>query len=245
VWELCGAFAVYAQAVFPAVVGFDFFEVGVGGVAHLGSADVGETGFGELGSHAFVVPHPEVAGAAEDGGGDGSQTAGSVAFAEPAFLHEAGAGGGSGVSGVDADELLEVGEHEAKGTAGTKIGEDVAEGGAELDEGHVLENVGTVDGFGRAGRDGKTLDDVSVADVFGVGREALFYQERPEDREATLDPEGGASVEVFPGFRSTHTTTKLHILVTHSRIIHSVRDDSGLGYGPPARAKWRFHAGFQ
>jgi hypothetical protein len=219
--------------------------VGVGGVAHLGSADVGEACFGELGGHAFVVPHPEVSGAAEDGGGDGAEAAGRVAFSEPAFLHEAGAGGGCGVSGVEADELFEVGEHEAEGAARTQIGEDVAESGAELVEGHVLENVGAVDGLGRAESDGKTLDDISVADVFGVGREALFDQERPEDREAALDPEGGASVEVFPGFRSTHATTKLHILVTHSRIIHSVRDGSGLGCGPPEGVKWRLRAGFQ
>jgi hypothetical protein len=30
-----------------------------------------------------------------------------------------------------------------------------------------------------------------------------------------LQPEGGTSVEVLPGFRSTHATAKLHIPVIH------------------------------
>ena len=76
------------------------------------------------------------------------QSARHGGFAEPAFLHEAGAGCGSGVAGVEADELFEVGEYEAEGAAGTQIGEDVAEGDAELVEGHVLEDVGAVDCFG-------------------------------------------------------------------------------------------------
>src|SRR3981189_2965830 len=99
-------------------------------------------------------------GATEDGGGDGSQASRGGHFAEPAFLHEAGAGCGGGVAGVETDELFEVGEHEAKGAAGTKIGEDVSDGEAELVEGHVLEHVGAVDCFCRSRRDGEALDYV-------------------------------------------------------------------------------------
>ena len=88
------------------------------------------------------------------------------------------------------------GSTNAEGSAGTQIGVDVADGEAELVEGHVLEDVGAVDGLGGLRRDGKAFDDVAVEDVFGVGREALFDQERPEKRETALDPEGGASVEV-------------------------------------------------
>lgn len=84
-------------------------------------------------------------GAPEDGGGDGFQSSWNCRFAKPRFLHEARAGGGSGVPRIDPYELFEVREHEAKGAAGTKIGEDVSEGDAELLEGHVLEDVRAVD----------------------------------------------------------------------------------------------------
>ena len=137
---------------------------------------------------------------------------GVVDLAEPALLHEAGAGCGGGVAGVEADELFEVGEHEAKGAAGTKIGEDVSEGDAELVEGHVLEDVGAVDGVGGLRSDGEAFDDVAVLNVFGIGRKALFHQQRGEKRKAALQPEGGTSIEVLPGFWSTHATPKLHIL---------------------------------
>jgi hypothetical protein len=40
-----------------------------------------------------------------------------------------------------------------------------------------------------------------------------------------LQPEGGTSIEVLPGLRSTHATTKLHVPVIHGRIIHSVESD--------------------
>jgi hypothetical protein len=222
------ALAVDAEAIFPAVVGLYFFEARVGGVTHLGAADVGEASRGELFGHSFVVPHPEVAGAAEDGGGNGSQASRGRRFAEPALLHEAGAGRGCGVAGVESDELFEVREHKAKGATGTKIGEDVFEGDAEFVEGHVLEDMGAVDCFGRLRWDGKAFDNVAVADVFGIGRKAFFYQQRGEKRETALQPEGGTSIEVLPGFRSTHATTKLHILVIHGRIIHSVERGFGL-----------------
>ena len=92
--------------------------------------------------------------------------------------------------------MLEVRQDHAKGSAGAEIGVDVADGEAELVEGHVLEDVGAVDGFGGLGRDGKTLDDVAVEDVLGVRREASLDQERGEKGEAALDPECRASIEV-------------------------------------------------
>ena len=169
-------------------------------------------------------------GASEDGRRNGSQAARCSHLAEPALLHEARAGGGGGIAGVEPDELFEVRQHKAKGAPGTKIREDVPESEAELVQGHVLEDVGAIDGLGGLGRDRQTFDDVAVEDVFGVRREAPFDQDRSEKWEAALNPEGGASVEVLPGFRSTHATTKLHILVTHGRIIHSVRGGSGSRY---------------
>ncbi len=221
------ALAVDAEAIFPAVVGLYVVEARVGRVAHLSAADIGEAGGGELLCHSFVVPHPEMAGAAEDGGGDGSEASRGCHFAEPAFLHEAGAGGGGGVAGIEADELFEVGENEAKGAAGTKIGEDVSDGEAELVEGHVLEHVGAVDCFCRPGGNGKAFDHVTVVNVFGIGRKTFFHQQRSEERKAALQPKGGSSIEVLPGFWSTHATAKLHIPVIHGRIIHSVGDGSG------------------
>jgi hypothetical protein len=209
------ALAVDAETIFPAVVGLYIVEARVRRVAHLSTANVDESGFGELRGHAFVVPHPEMAGAAEDSGGDGFESSWNCRFAKPRFLHEARAGSGSRVAGIDPDELFEVRKHEAKGATGTKIGEDISEGDAELIEGHVLEDMGAVDCFGRLRRDGKAFDDVAVLDVFGIGRKAFFHQERGEKRETVLQPEGGTSIEVLPGFRSTHATTKLHILVIH------------------------------
>lgn len=111
--------------------------------------------------------------------------------------------------------MLEVGEDEAKGAAGAEIGEDVAEGGAELVEAQVLEDVGAVDSFGGLRSDGKTFDDIAVEDVSGVRREAFFYEQRSEEREAALQPECGTGIEVLPGFRSTRTAPKLHVLVIH------------------------------
>jgi hypothetical protein len=173
---LGGTFAVDAETIFPAVVGLYVFESRVRRVAHLSAADVGESSFGELRGHAFVVPHPEVTGAAEDSGGDGFQSSWNCRFAKPRFLHEARAGSGSRVAGIDPDELFEVRKHEAKGATGTKIVEDISEGDTELIEGHVLEDMGAVDGFGGLRGDGETFDDVAVLDVFGIGREALFHQ---------------------------------------------------------------------
>ncbi len=151
------ALAIDAEAVFPAVVGLYVLEARVGRVAHLSAADIGEAGVAEFLFHSLVVPHPEMTGAAEDGGGDGSQAARGGHFAEPAFLHEAGAGRGRGIAGVEADELFEVRQDEAKGAAGTKIGEDVSDGDAELVEGHVLEHVRAVDGLCDAGGTGRPL----------------------------------------------------------------------------------------
>jgi hypothetical protein len=224
VWVALGALAVDAEAIFPAVVGFNFFEAQVGGIAHLSAANVGEASFGELRRHPFVIPHPEMTGASEDSGGNGFQSSRNCRFAKPRFLHEAGAGGGSGVAGIDPDELFEVWEHETKGAAGTKIGEDVSEGDAELIECHVLENVGAVDRLCRSRRDGKALDDVAVFDVFGVGRKSFFDQQRGEEWKAALQPKRWTSIEVLPCFWSTHATAKLHIPVIHGRIIHSVGD---------------------
>jgi hypothetical protein len=79
----------------------------------------------------------------------------------------------------------------------------------------VLEHVGAVDGFCGPGRDGQAFDDVAVLNVFGIGRKTIFHQQRSEKWEAALQPEGWTSVEVLPGFRSTHATPKLHILVIH------------------------------
>ena len=171
-----GALAVDTEAIFPSVVGLNFFEAWVGGISHLSAANVGEASFGELCCHPFVIPHPEMTGASEDSGGDGFQSSRNCRFAKPCFLHEAGAGGGSGVSGIDPDQLFEVREHKAKGAAGTKVGEDVSDGDTELVESHVLENVGAVDRLCRSSRDRKALDDVAVFDVFGVGRKTFFDQ---------------------------------------------------------------------
>jgi len=212
---LLRALAIDAEAVFPAVVGLYVVEARVGRVAHLSAADIAEAGVGEFLFHSLVVPHPEMTGAAEDSGGDGSQASRGGHFAEPAFLHEAGAGCGSGIAGVEADELFEVGEHEAKGAAGTKIGEDVSDRNTELVERHVLKHVRAVDGLGRRSRHGKALDDVAVFNVFGIRGKAFFHQQRGEKRKAVLQPEGGAGIEVLPCFRSTHATPKLHILVIH------------------------------
>jgi hypothetical protein len=44
--DLCGAFAVDAEAVGPALDGFNVLEVRVGRVAHLSTANVGEAGGG-------------------------------------------------------------------------------------------------------------------------------------------------------------------------------------------------------
>ena len=156
-----------------------------------------------------------MAGASEDGCGDGLESSRRGRFTEPALLHEAGTCGGSGVARVKADELFKVRQHEAEGAAGTKVGEDVIESDAELVEGHVLENVGAVDSIGRLRGDGKAFDDVAVTDVFGIGWEAFFYQKRGEKRQAALQPEGGAGVEVEPGFRCAHATAKLHVRVIH------------------------------
>jgi len=221
---LLRALAIDAEAVFPAVVGLYVLEARVGRVAHLSAADIGEAGVAEFLFHSLVVPHPEMTGAAEDGGGDGSQAARGGHFAEPAFLHEAGAGCGGGVAGIEADELFEVGEYEAKGAAGTKIGEDVSDGEAELVECHVLEHMGAVHRCCRPGGDGEALDDVAVHDVFGIRRKTFFDQQRSEERKAALQPKGWTSIEVLPGFWSTHATAKLHIPVIHGRIIHSVGD---------------------
>jgi hypothetical protein len=181
----------------------------------LSAADVGKAGVGELLFHSLVVPHPEMTGAAEDGGGDGSQASRGGHFAEPAFLHEARAGCGRGIAGVEADELFEVRQDEAKGAAGTKIGEDVSDRDAELVEGHVLEHMGAVDCFCRARADGKALDDVAVLDVFGIRRKTFFHQQRREKRKAALQPKGRTGIEVLPCFWSTHATAKLHIPVIH------------------------------
>jgi hypothetical protein len=213
--RLGGTLAVDAEAVFPAIVGLYVFEARVRGVAHLSAADAGEAGFGELLLHSFVVPHPEMAGAAEDGSGDGAQASRAVGFAEPALLHEARAGCGCGVAGVEADELFEVGQDEAKGAAGTEIREDVSDGEAELVEGHVFENVRAVDSFSGPGRDGEAFDNVAVLDVFGIRGKTLFDEQRGEKRKAALQPEGGAGIEVLPCFWSTHATAKLHIPVIH------------------------------
>jgi hypothetical protein len=239
---LSGAFAVYTQAVWPTLDRFDCFEVRVGIVAHLGSADVGKSGGGELLGQAFVVPHPEMAGSAEEGGGQGFESSRECGFAEEAVLHEARRGAGGGIVFVGIDELLEVWQDHAEGSAGTEVCVHVADGEAELVQGHVLEDVGAIDGLGGLGRDRQTFDDVAVEDVFGVRREAPFDQDRSEKWEAALNPEGGASVEVLPGFRSTHATTKLHILVTHGRIIHSVRGGSGSRYRRVTRVKRRLLA---
>ena len=176
---------------------------------------MGEAGFGQLLGHAFVVPHPEVPGSSEDGGGDRFEAAWRGGFTEPALLHKAGAGGGGGIAGVEADEWLEVREDEAKGASGTEIGEDVPQGSAELVEAHVLEDVGAVDGVGGLRRDRKAFDDIAVADVFGVRGKLFFYEQWSEKWEAALQPECGAGIEVLPSFRSTHTAPKLHVLVTH------------------------------
>jgi hypothetical protein len=111
--------------------------------------------------------------------------------------------------------LFEVREHEAKGAARTKIGEDVSEGDAELVQGHVLEDVGAIDDIGGLRRNRKAFDDVAVLDVLGVGRKTSFYEERSEKRKAALQPKCRTSIEVLPGFWSTHATPKLHILVIH------------------------------
>jgi hypothetical protein len=219
-----GALAVDAEAVFPAIVGFNVLEARVGRVAHLGAADVGEAGVGEFLFHSLVVPHPQMTGASEDGGGDGSHAARGRHFAEPAFLHEAGACRGSGVSRVEADELFEVRQDEAKGTAGTKIGEYVFNSNAELVKRHVLEHVRAIDRFCGTGRHREALDDVAVLDVFGIGRKTFFDQQRGEKRKAALQPKGWTGIEVLPCFWSTHATAKLHIPVIHGRIIHSVGD---------------------
>ena len=213
--RLGGAFAVDAETVFPTIVGFDFFEARIGGVAHLSAANVGESSFGKLRGHAFVVPHPEMTSAAEYSSRNGFQPSWNCRFAEPRFLHEARARGGSGVPGIDPDELFEVRKHEAKGTARTKIGEDVSEGDAELVQGHVLEDVGAIDDVGGLRRDRKAFDDVAVLDVLGIGRKTSFYEERSEKRKAALQPKCRTSIEVLPGFWSTHATTKLHITVIH------------------------------
>jgi len=163
-------------------------------------------------------------GASEDSGGNGFQSSRNCRFAKPRFLHEAGAGSGSGVAGIDPYELFEVREHQAKGAAGTKIGEDVSDGEAELVESHVLENMGAVDRLCRSSGDRKTFDHVAVLDVFGIGRKTLFHQQRSEKRKAALQPKGWTGIEVLPCFWSTHATAKLHIPVIHGRIIHSVGD---------------------
>jgi len=221
---LLWALAVDAEAIFPAVVGFNFFEAWVGGISHLGAANVGEASFGQLRCHPFVIPHPEMTGASEDSGGDGFQSSRNCRFAKPRFLHEARAGGGCGIAGIDSYELFEVWEHEAKGAAGTKIGEDVFDSDAELVQSHVLENVGAVDRLCRSRGDRKALDDVAVFDVFGIGRKTFFDQQRGEEWKAALQPKGWTGIEVLPCFWSTHATAKLHIPVIHGRIIHSVGD---------------------
>jgi hypothetical protein len=135
-------------------------------------------------------------GASEDGGGDGPEASRGCHFAEPALLHEARAGCGGWVAGVEADELFEVGEYEAKGPAGTKIGEDVPDGDAKLVEGHVLKDMGAVDYVRGLRRDGETFDDVAVPNVFGIGRKALFHQQRGEKGKPALQPKGWTSVEI-------------------------------------------------
>lgn len=190
------ALAVDAEAILPAIVGLDILEAQIWGVTHLSAADAGEASFSELLGHAFVVPHPEMARASEDSGGNRPQPSWQRGFAEKAFLHETGAGCGSGIAGIEADELFEVGYYEAKSPAGTKIGEDVSDGEAELVEGHVLEDMGAVDGLRRLWRDGEAFDHVAILNVFGIGREAFFHKQRCEKREAALQPEGGTSVEV-------------------------------------------------
>ena len=161
----------------------------------MSAADAREAGVSKFSFHSLVVPHPEMTGASEDGRGDGSQASRAVHLAEPALLHEAGAGCGGGVAGVEADELFEVGKYEAKGTAGTQIGEDVSKGEAKLVEGHVLQDMGAVDCVRRLRSDGETFDDVAVFDVLGIGRKALFHQQRG-DKGEPLQPEGWTSVEV-------------------------------------------------
>jgi len=213
--RLGGTLAVDAEAVFPAIVGLYVFEARVRRVAHLRAADAGEAGVGELLLHSFEVPHPEMTGAAEHGGWDGAQASRCGHLAEPALLHEAGAGCGRGIAGVEADELFEVGQDKAKGAAGTEIREDVSDGEAELVESHVLEDVGAVDSFCGPGRDGEAFDNVAVLDVLGIGGKTLFHQQRGEKRKTALQPEGGAGIEVLPCFWSTHATPKLHILVIH------------------------------
>jgi hypothetical protein len=114
----------------------------------LSAADIGEAGSGKLFGEAFVVPHPEMAGSTEEGGGQGFEPAGEGGFAEEAVLHKAGGGTGCWVVVVDVDELFEIGQNHAEGSTGTKIGLDVSDCETELAEGHVLEDVRAVDGFG-------------------------------------------------------------------------------------------------
>jgi hypothetical protein len=169
-----------------------------------------------------------MASSAEEGAGHGFEPTGNSGFAEEAVLHEARGSAGGGVVVVDVDELLEIGQDHAEGSAGTEIGEDVSEGETEFVEGHVLEDVRAVDCFGRLRRDRKTFDDVAILNVFGIGRKAFFHEQRSEKGKAALQPESGTCIEVLPGFRSTHATTKLHIPVIHGRIIHSVERGFGV-----------------
>jgi hypothetical protein len=173
---LLRALAIDAEAIFPAIVRLYLFEARVGRVAHLSAADIGEAGVGELLFHSFVVPHPEMPGAAEDGRRNGSQAARCCHLAQPALLHEARAGGGGGIAGVEPDELFEVRQHKAKGAAGTKIREHVPESEAELVQGHVLQHVGAVDRFCGPWRNREALDDVAILDVFRIRRKAFFHQ---------------------------------------------------------------------
>jgi hypothetical protein len=196
-----------AKAMLPARQFFNLAKSLVGRITHRCASNITEPGTLKRFSNGSIIPHPKVGAVTKKATKQTRQTTRALLNAKVSSLHECVR------VGVGAGHVLKVRQDEAEDAAGLEITPRVGNGGVEVIEREVFQDVRTIDASAGSGFQRQPLHNVPVERIsrkgWVVGDESTQWE--------LLDSQSWAGVEVEPANTSGQAAAVLGV----SGIIHS------------------------